>query len=482
MEPEEDNLDKINLIEFSRIIKDFIDDLNITFRDKIEDLILSNQDLNIIFSQNKSIFLQDNLLDNIELSQSINNLYVYCKQVFPPRFFDIIYQNQDIFDGSCNTNFLPEIDFSIFFFDTTSQQTKETIWKYLQMILFTIVTSIDDKSCFGDNTQLFEAINSDVFKDKLSETIQGMENLFNNKTTPSDSSDNFFNFNNMFNDMSNNNFFDNIPHENMFKDISNNNFFDNIPHENMFKDISNNNFFENMPNSETIHDHINKLINGKIGSIAKELAEETTRDLDIDCESIKDPNDIFKELFKNPNKLLSLVSNIGSKLDKKMKDGSIKESELLEEATSIFKNMNSMPGMNNLDDLFKSMNLGDLLPKGGKVNTNAFQNMMDQNIKMAKMKERMKKKADANTNTNTNTNTNANTKTNANTNLNSSQNSNINLDSNNLKDINNNLNSLIQQMNNNNSFIEDIVKNETTQNNQTTNKKKPNKKKANRKK
>ena len=43
MEPEEDNLDKINLIEFSRIIKDFIDDLNITFRDKIEDLILSKQ-------------------------------------------------------------------------------------------------------------------------------------------------------------------------------------------------------------------------------------------------------------------------------------------------------------------------------------------------------------------------------------------------------------------------------------------------------
>ena len=63
----------------------------IMLRDKIEDLILSNRDLNIIFSQNKSIFLQDNLLDNIELSQSINNLYVYCKQVFPPRFFDIIY-------------------------------------------------------------------------------------------------------------------------------------------------------------------------------------------------------------------------------------------------------------------------------------------------------------------------------------------------------------------------------------------------------
>ena len=42
---------------------------------------------------------------------------------------------------------------------------------------------------------------------------------------------------------------------------------------------------------------------------------------------------------------------------KKMKDGSIKESELLEEANTIFKNMKSMPGMDNFDSLFKSMNL-----------------------------------------------------------------------------------------------------------------------------
>ena len=154
-----------------------------------------------------------------------------------------------------------------------------------------------------------------------------------------------------------------------------------------------------------------------------------------------------------------------------MKDGSIKESELLEEATSIFKNMNSMPGMNNLDDLFKSMNLGDLLPKGGKVNTNAFQNMMDQNIKMAKTKERMRKKAEQNREKATNY----------------SQNyqSGETKESENLDSINNNLASLMEQMKTQNDVIDELLKNQNinkdvkTDGTKTNNKKKKRNRKKN---
>ena len=69
---------------------------------------------------------------------------------------------------------------------------------------------------------------------------------------------------------------------------------------------------------------------------AKELAEETSKDLDIDLENqdINSVNDVFQKLFKNPE-TINLVNNIGSKLDQKIKDGSIKESELLEEANSL---------------------------------------------------------------------------------------------------------------------------------------------------
>ena len=93
--------------------------------------------------------------------------------------------------------------------------------------------------------------------------------------------------------------------------------------------------------------------------------------------------------MKNPTKLLGLINNISNKINSKMKDGSLKESELLEEATNIFKDMKNVPGMGNFNDIFKSMNLDQFMPKGGKINPNAFQSMMEQNVKMSKMKDRI---------------------------------------------------------------------------------------------
>ena len=127
-----------------------------------------------------------------------------------------------------------------------------------------------------------------------------------------------------------------------------------------------------------------------------------------------------------------------------MKDGSIKESELLEEATSLFKNMGDVPGMNNFNDLLKTMNMDKFMPKGGKFNNNAFQNMMDQNIKMTKMKERMRKKADNKNNMPYSNNYNE-TK-------NTSNSKEIPVD---LNDLTNNLQ---KAMSDNNSFIQNILK------------------------
>jgi len=262
----------------------------------------------------------------------------------------------------------------------------------------------------------------------------------------------------------------------------------------------------NLPDTDSIFSHINGLINGKIGSLAKELAEETTKELDIDMENVTDVNDVFKKLFKNPGNLMNLVNNISSKLDNKMKDGSIKESELLEEATSIFKNMKDMPGMDNMEQLFKSMNMDQFMPKGGKFNNNAFQHMMDQNVKMSKMKERMRKKQEAKTqpsySTNYSeskeTNSHSDSNTNSQSNFNTNSNSNFNPETKNLNELNNNLASLMEQMQNmsangsgsSTSFINDILKkqsqgqeqgkndsNEEIKKRKTNNKKKVNKKK-----
>merc|ERR1712188_74832 len=101
--------------------------------------------------------------------------------------------------------------------------------------------------------------------------------------------------------------------------------------------------------------------------------------------------------------------------------------------------------MDNMEDLFKSMNMDQFMPKGGKFNNNAFQSMMDQNIKMSKMKERMRKKAEQNKNSETNYSTNysENKKENK-----KEENKNMNENPNNLNDLNSNLASLMEQMQN----------------------------------
>jgi hypothetical protein len=393
-----------NLLEFSKIVKDLLNDLINTFPDKTENIILKDENM---FRIMKYEFNKENTELEEEFITSATILYNFCKNVFPLKFFDILYQNQELFSNETELFLLPNINFVELYFDTTSNQTKETLWKYLQLILFTIITNIQDKESFGNNEKLFEAINSDEFKNKLQETVKSMENLFSQ---------------NEFVDSS-----DNSPFENIFGSM-------NIDPSNI----------DNLPDTDTIHDHINKLINGKLGNLAKELAEETTKDLDIDLENVTDVNDVFKNLFKNPGKLMGIVNKISGKLDEKMKDGSLKESEILEEASEIFKNMQDMPGMGNFKDIFKSMNLEGLMPKGGKFNNNAFQNMMDQNIKMSKTKERMRKKAEQNRAKETNY----------------SQNyaSGETKEPENLDSINNNLASLMEQMKSQTEFIDELLK------------------------
>ena len=83
---------------------------------------------------------------------------------------------------------------------------------------------------------------------------------------------------------------------------------------------------------------------GKLGCLAKEIAEETAQDLNIDVENTTSVDDVFKQLFQNPSKLMNLVKNVGSKLDNKIKSGAIKESELLQEASDLVNKMKGKIG------------------------------------------------------------------------------------------------------------------------------------------
>ena len=333
--------------EFSKVIKDFIADMKTTF---VEYTPLINK-----WWVEESFF---NYIDDDEErklakqqsdSKSILFVFEFCKKKIPPRFFDILNQNEDIFkdtENNVDTEFLPYIHFKDLWKFDLSQKTRDTIWKYLQLILFSIVGTLEHKEEFGDTAKLFESIDEDDFKNKLQETLKNMENMFN-MNNEYDSSDNT-----------------NI---NM----------DDLP----------------IPNASEIHDHITGMLNGKLGKIAKEIAEETANDLNIDMENCNNVKDVFSNLIQNPTKIMGLVKSVGDKLDSSIKSGEIKESELMTEATEIMNKMKNMPGLGDISSILNKMGLNKM---GGKFNMGAMESQLKKNTNMAKMKERCRAKAEMN--------------------------------------------------------------------------------------
>jgi vancomycin resistance protein YoaR len=154
---------------------------------------------------------------------------------------------------------------------------------------------------------------------------------------------------------------------------------------------SNSNTGPNIPNANDFHEHISGMLDGKLGRLAKEIAEETANDLNLDMDNMTDMKGVFDKLIKNPTKLMGLVKNVGDKIDNKIKSGELKESELISEATEMMNKMKNMPGMGDIQTLLQKMGMG-----GAKVNMPAMEAKLGQNLKMAKMKERMNAKAQDN--------------------------------------------------------------------------------------
>jgi len=85
-----------------------------------------------------------------------------------------------------------------------------------------------------------------------------------------------------------------------------------------------------------------------------------------------------------------------------MKSGELKESELIQEATEMMGKMQNLPGMDKMSDIFSKLNMPNFAGNG-KFNKGAFDSMMQNNLKKAKTKERMKAKLDANKESDTQT-------------------------------------------------------------------------------
>ena len=318
--------------EFYKIIKDFTTDILTTFPEYKNDL-----DAGLL-----------TIVTGVNNISEVEQLFEYIKQVYPERFFDLLYQNEDMFTNEdINTNFLPNIDFSDLWKQDISDNTKTVIWKYLQLVLFAVVGSENDIKSFGNTAKLFEAINEEELKTKLEETMSQMASIF---------------------DMSG-----------VADSFGVNNSFDG--------DVSG---MDHLPNADDLHEHINEMLQGNLGKLAAEISEETMNELDLDMSNAESAGDIFQQLFKNPGKLMNMIKKVGTKLDSKLQSGELKESELMKEAMDLMKKMDTMPGMKNMKSMLGQM--GMPMSQNTKLNKAAMSGKLKQNLKSVQQKERMQKK------------------------------------------------------------------------------------------
>lgn len=301
--------------------------------------------------------------------------------VFPERFFDIMNSNMDIFspESDANVMFLPDVDFKLLFNCAgVSEGTKTSMWKYLQLLLFTVLGSVKDTTNFGDTLDMFESMNETDLQDKMKETMAGLEDFFkgmgsqeqdNESSEPSSSE-----------------------HSSLPSDPG------SLPSEHGSLPSEHGSLPKGfkLPKPEIIQEHMKILMEGKLGKLAKELTEEFTGDLkDVfdENEDTKDKSikEIMAQLMKDPKKLMGIMKKITDKLQNKMQSGDISQDELMKEVATLVEKFKEMGGG---EDFIKNFTNGPFakmfknMAAGAGLNANAVVQMGKQSA----MKERLRKK------------------------------------------------------------------------------------------
>ena len=310
--------------------------------------------------------------------EDYQRLFEYCLTVFPERFFDILYQSDDMFappdlsdptNPPSNTQFLPGVDFRMLYSaEGVSASTRESIWKYLQLMLFTLVSAMKENSSFGDVAALFEGVNETDLQDKLTETMQGLSSFFQESTSTNEKA---------------------TSPDGESPDTNNSNSNSNPHHE--------------MPDPNDFHEHLKDLFQGKIGGLAKELAEEIAGDLhDIlggdgeNMPNMTNTQDILKYILKHPQKMMSLVKKISAKIATKMKAGDFSQEEMMKEASEMMRKMKeSGGGAAGMQEMFQNMAKQMGMGKNARMDTNAFSRMERQTSNLERMRSQLASRQEA---------------------------------------------------------------------------------------
>jgi hypothetical protein len=241
-------------------------------------------------------------------SKNMNSLYLFCKKKYPLRSEDIMNRNVEIFDeeSEIDTEFLPSVHFkNLWQYDDLSENSKEMIWRYLQLVLLVLRITPDN------NNDIVESTNEET----MDAMINNMAEFFSNISMGSEKET------------------ETEKVSSSSENISSNTFDES--HESSSEDPS-------VPSL----DDFGGLFGGHLASLAKDVAAESAALLNLDENTT--PDQAIKQLFSNPAKLSSMMSSISSKLDSKMKSGELNQDDIMSEAFGMMGKMGSMPGMGNL--------------------------------------------------------------------------------------------------------------------------------------
>lgn len=405
--------------EFEKIIQDFVADLLLTFPELAPSI--------------RKWWSMETGVSEKRRQMEVQIVFRHCVRVYPEQFFDILYKNAEIFAQTPNRpnsdEYLPGIHFSQLWSEPLGEGTRNAIWNYLQLVLMSVSGAISSQSNFGDTSKLFEAIDENELKEKLTETMSEIEKLFQENEEKQKKKDKERRRRERFRNMYLNKHRAESAGENKSeKELEmeaeadwERKVEEMLDGEDSEADSDEEEggfgagMFKNMlPDVNKLHEHLQGIMNGKLGKLAVEIADETARELEIDLADVmggdegegagagtdaggkkgsttekEKAKELFKKLMANPDKLKKLVASMGAKIGKKIEDGELTQSEIMEEAAQITEKMKDLPGMETMTKMMASMGM-----KIGKSGMGQMTTHLKRESKMSKLKERIRQRAD----------------------------------------------------------------------------------------
>jgi hypothetical protein len=355
------------------------------------------KDLSVAFPEYAHLWQKWETVPTVDTEKEY--LMNYLRKVYLARFFDILYQNDSLFNESStvDVHFFPEVDFRVLYScEGVSEGTKQSIWKYLQLITFALLNydGKDGDTNINDffNGDEFKNLNEEELKTKISDAMENMRGFL----SAMDGEDGEDDSSSEEEDGDDNTGKEKKPRSEI-PGFHPGKFFKNMfggkggMFEKMFSGLGQGG------NPQEILDRLKDMMSGKIGKLASELMEEAADDFketfgdDAEFTDMKSMPDVAKKILKDPSKIMPLVSKLQAKVEAKMKSGDISREELQKEAEEMMSKMGmDSSSMQEMAQMMMKQMGG--LGKGARVDTNAMNQQFKKNSMREKMRDRYERR------------------------------------------------------------------------------------------